>query len=167
MRRRDLSPAHAIVELALAEANPGGANLDVGAVPEQRTIAGQRVEPCQAFLVERECLVVLTDPLRERAALGVQARLDDGIVREQLEHAVVGGAGARVRAEVLADVAECLGDVCRLVRGHDAFQCVGRRERALEQFRRDDVREALPGPPAGGDGVAPAAFVVAGLREMQ
>ena len=38
VRRGDLGPANALVELALAEANPGGADLDVGAVPEQRVV---------------------------------------------------------------------------------------------------------------------------------
>ena len=44
VRRRDLGPANALVELALAEANTGGPDLDVGAVAEQRGVSRQRVE---------------------------------------------------------------------------------------------------------------------------
>ena len=58
------------------------------------------------------------------------------------------GAGAAVRAEVLAHVAKGLRHLRHVRRGNGVVERIGRRQRTVEQLRGDDVREAFLGAAA-------------------
>ena len=166
--RRDALPSERLVELALAVANAGRADVDLGAVPERRLVGreARRAGPAPPRRARARRRT------RRRARRGRRACADRRVsttassgrsasTRRRRRRRVVG-------AEALADVAERLGDVCRARSRHDARRAARPpRARARTARRRRCSRSPPRARSPAIDRVAPGALVVSGLGEVE
>src|SRR5207253_4497715 len=106
MTERGFRPFERLFVATAPVVHRGRADLQLSAVSLELRAGRELVELRQRESVRLERVVVLGHALEEDAALRGDARLDDWVSREQRQHPFERGAGAIVRREVLADVAE-------------------------------------------------------------